>query len=87
MFIQRGLPFERAFERATGAPLWAAYGKWEKKNSSYYRVIPVVTSTTTMWLLITLLVILAFRRKKLRHKEILERWELEDEEPPSFRPH
>jgi hypothetical protein len=83
-FAGAGLPFETAFEKGTGVPFWAAVKKWEKRTSSYYRLLPILTSTTTLWVLITLLFLLAVRRKKAREREVLERWEWEDDErwPP-----
>lgn len=79
-----------AFAEATGESLATAEERFWKRQTFWSRWLPLLTSSTVVWSGIALLALVAYRRRKQRAAELMERWE--DEEapappPPRWSPH
>lgn len=77
-WVRRGLPFEAAFQLATGTPLEEAEGSFWSRQSLWYRWIPLLTSSVTLWLLVTLLALWAIRRRRARDAAQRAVWDEEE---------
>jgi hypothetical protein len=82
--IAEGLPFDRAFERATGVRFADAERNFSQDVTSWERWIPLVTSPFVLWTAITLLALYALVLFRLRRAEKRRRWE--EEEQRSYGP-
>jgi hypothetical protein len=76
--IRQGSSFDSAFLDVTGVSPSAAESQFWRRQRIWTSWIPIVTSSTMLWLGITLLALLAIYRRRLRNREIEERWEQED---------
>ncbi|RMH23209.1 MAG: hypothetical protein D6696_01310 [Acidobacteria bacterium] len=73
-----GLPFDVAFERATGRSLAAAEAAFWRRMDFWNKWVPFLTSSIFLWLLVTALAIVSFVRRRQRDEEIRRRWDAED---------
>jgi hypothetical protein len=76
--IADGLPFDRAFERATGVRFADAERNFSQDVTSWERWIPLVTSPFVLWTATTLLAIYALIAFRVRRAEKRRRWEEEE---------
>jgi hypothetical protein len=77
--IAEGLPFDRAFDRATGVPFAEAERNFSKNVTSWERWIPLVTSPFVLWTATTFLALYAALVFRVRRAEKRRRWEEEEE--------
>lgn len=77
--VADGLPFDQAFEAATGTPLAAAESSFWDRQTFWYRWVPVLTSGVTLWILVTLLALWAIRRRRARDAAQRRIWDEEEE--------
>ncbi|MDP6579531.1 MAG: hypothetical protein QF681_02660 [Vicinamibacterales bacterium] len=77
--VGRGLPFDEAFETATGEPLPAAVARFWSGQRLWERWIPFLTQPVFLWMAITLLALLAIRTHRLRRREQRRLWEEEEQ--------
>ena len=77
--VADGLPFDQAFEAATGTPLAAAESSFWDRQTFWYRWVPVLTSGVTLWILITALALWAIRRRRARDVAQKRIWDQEEE--------
>lgn len=77
--VAAGLPFEAAFERATGTALARVEADFWRRQTLWYRWVPALTSSFTLWVGITLLALFAIRRRRARDAEQRRLWEEEEE--------
>jgi hypothetical protein len=87
--VAAGLPFEAAFERATGTALARAESGFWSRQTLWYRWVPALTSSFTLWVGITLLALFAIKRRRARDAERRRLWEEEERrlaEPMSDEP-
>lgn len=77
--IHQGASFEEAFLDVTGVSPATAESQFWRRQRIWTSWIPILTSSTIMWLGITLLALLAIYMRRVRNREIEERWEQEDE--------
>jgi hypothetical protein len=77
--VADGLPFDQAFEIATGTPLAAAESSFWDRQTFWYRWVPVLTSGVTLWILITALALWAIRRRRARDAAQKRIWDEEEE--------
>jgi len=77
--VADGLPFDQAFEAATGTPLTAAESSFWDRQTFWYRWVPVLTSGVTLWILITALALWAIRRRRARDAAQKRIWDEEEE--------
>jgi len=97
--VATGVPFEVAFEQATGRSLADAELSFQAELTSWTRQIPLLTSPFVLWMIVTLLALFAiyvrYRRSAERRRELAEEdarevgWLVEetlaDEAPPRDR--
>ena len=76
--IAAGLPFDRAFERATGVRFADAERNFSRDVTSWERWIPLATSPFVLWTAITLLALYALVLFRVRRAEKRRRWEEEE---------
>ncbi len=76
--IADGLPFDRAFERATGVRFAVAERNFSQDVTSWERWIPLVTSPFVLWSATTLLAIYALIAFRVRRAEKRRRWDEEE---------
>ena len=81
--IAHGLPFDAAFENATGTTVESAYAEfWSGR--ALERWLPVLTSSLTLWLAITFLALWAIRRRRQSDAARRALWDEEERlQPPS----
>jgi hypothetical protein len=88
--IADGLPFDRAFERATGVRFADAERDFSQDVTSWERWIPLITSPFVLWTLTTLLALYALVMFRVRRAEKRRLWEQEErriyDEPPPHQP-
>ena len=89
--VADGLPFDRAFERATGVRFADTERSFSQDVTSWERWIPLVTSPFVLWTLTTFLALYALIMFRVRRAEKRRVWEEEeqriyDEEPPQQPP-
>lgn len=77
-WIRRGLPFEAAFQVATGTSLAEAESSFWDRQSFWYRWVPLLTSSVTLWLLVTMLALWAIRRRRARDAAQRAIWDEEE---------
>jgi len=77
--VADGLPFDQAFQAATGTPLAAAEASFWDRQTFWYRWVPVLTSSVALWMLITLLALWAIRRRRERDAAQRVIWDQEEE--------
>jgi hypothetical protein len=77
--VARGLPFDAAFQAATGTPLAAAEASFWDRQTFWYRWVPILTSSVTLWLIVTLLALWAIRRRRSRDAAQHRIWDAEEE--------
>jgi hypothetical protein len=84
--VARGLQFEDAFLEAAGVPLAQAEHTFFEKDAFWNTWLPFLTSTGALWMAVTLLALVAIHRRRVRSRQMVARWELEEElEGPSVR--
>lgn len=74
-----GLPFDQAFEAATGTPLAEAESSFWDRQTFWYRWVPVLTSSVALWMLITALALWAIRHRRARDAAQKRIWDEEEE--------
>jgi Peptidase MA superfamily len=74
-----GLPFDRAFERATGVRFADAERNFSQDVTSWERWIPLITSPFVLWTLTTLLALYALIMFRVRRAEKRRLWEDEEQ--------
>lgn len=77
-----GASVQEAFLAVTGESLAAAEERFWKRQTFWNRWLPLLTSSTVVWTGVALLALVAWRRRKQRSEELMERWEAEDAPPP-----
>jgi hypothetical protein len=77
--VADGLPFDQAFEAATGTPLAEAESSFWDRQTFWYRWVPVLTSSVALWMLITALALWAIRRRRKRDAAQRRIWDEEEE--------
>jgi hypothetical protein len=75
--LARGLDFETAFYRATGAGLPRAEMVFFEDQAFWNTWVPFLTSTGALWMAITALALLAFYRRRERNRRLHAVWESE----------
>jgi hypothetical protein len=80
------LPFDAAWEEATGESLAHSEAGWRRSSLLYYRWIPALTGSTVLWGAITALALLAGTRRRARSQAIRERLEAEDRREDAIEP-
>jgi hypothetical protein len=78
--VARGEPFKEAFASALGLPLEKAIYEYSHHLNVWHKWVPILSSMTTLWFLITGLALVAFKRRRDRDREILERWDEEEQQ-------
>lgn len=58
--------------------------KWLKDLKKYYKWISLATSWVVLWGFVVLIALLAYWRRKLKNRQIIKRWEEEEELWPEF---
>ncbi len=77
--VGRGLKFNRAFLEATGIPLGRAEHTFFEKDAFWNTWLPFLTSTGALWMAVTLLALVAIQRRRVRSRQMIEKWEEEEE--------
>lgn len=77
--VADGLPFDQAFQAATGTPLAEAESSFWDRQTFWYRWVPVLTSSVALWMLITVLALWAIRRRRERDAAQRRIWDAEEE--------
>jgi hypothetical protein len=77
--IHQRASFEEAFLDVTGVSPATAESEFWRRQRIWTSWIPVLTSSTIVWLAITLLALLAIYMRRVRNRQIEERWEQEDQ--------
>jgi hypothetical protein len=77
--VARGLPFDQAFQAATGTPLAEAASAFWDRQTFWYRWVPIVTSSVTLWMAVTLLALWAIQRRRARDAAQRRVWDQEEE--------
>jgi hypothetical protein len=83
--LARGLDFDTAFYRATGAGLPRAEKAFFEDQAFWNTWLPFLTSTGALWLAITFLALIAIQRRRARSRRLLETWEREDANGSAWR--
>jgi len=73
--VGEGVPFERAYARATGTTLVMAEGEFFKRQRRWTTWFPLLTSTTVLWAVAAVLVVLAIRRRRRRRADLHRTWD------------
>jgi hypothetical protein len=76
--VGRGQPFERALYDSYGMELYNLESAWRADVASRFSLWPVLFSGTVLWTFGVVLVTLAWRRKRTRQSQVLERWAREE---------
>jgi hypothetical protein len=76
--LARGQAFEAALNDSYGMDLYNLESAWREDVKGRFTLWPVLFSGTVLWTLAVVLVTLAWRRKRARQKQVLERWEREE---------
>ena len=76
--VANGVPFDVAFEQATGRSLVAAERSFHVELTSWTRQLPLLTSPFVLWLIITLLALTAIYVRGRRSAERRRKWAEED---------
>ncbi len=79
------LHFREAWRAATGDSLAESEEGWRRGSLALYRWLPALTGAGTLWIAITALFLFAAWRRRLRTREMMERWEVEDEAATRWR--
>jgi hypothetical protein len=74
-----GLPFDRAFARATGVRFTDAERNFSQDVTSWERWIPLITSPFVLWTATTMLAVYALVAFRVRRAERRRRWAAEEE--------
>lgn len=74
----RGASFEEAWRAATGVGLARSEAQWRRSSLALYRWLPAITGAGTLWIAVTLLFLVAAWRRRVRTRELYERWDEED---------
>ncbi len=87
--MRQGATFEQAFARVTGEPLSAAEKRFWSRSNLWNRWLPLLASSGLFWFPLSLLAIYAFRRRRARTAEMMQRFAEEErlvdesrQEPP-----
>lgn len=72
------LHFREAWRAATGDSLAESEEAWRRGSLALYRWLPALTGAGTLWIAITALFLYAAWRRRLRTRELMDRWEDED---------
>jgi hypothetical protein len=87
--VGSGVPFEMAFEQATGRSLVDAERGFHAELTSWTRRLPLLTSPFVLWMIVTLLALSAIYVRRRRSAERRRKWAEEDARdvgwPSSFR--
>lgn len=76
----RHMPFEAAWEQATGTSLVHAEAVWRRTSLIRYRWIPLLTASSTLWIAIMFLSIVVGARKRAAARRTRDRWAREERE-------
>ncbi len=79
------LHFRQAWRDATLESLADSEASWRRSSLALYRWLPALTGAGTLWLAITALFLFAAWRRRLRTREMMERWEVEDQAAARWR--
>ena len=77
--------FRQAWSDATLHSLSESEESWRRSSLALYRWLPALTGAGTLWIAITALFLYAAWRRRLRTRDMLERWEVEDEAAARWR--
>ena len=87
--VANGVPFEVAFEQATGRPLVEAERSFHVELTSWTRQLPLLTSPLVLWMIVTLLALSAIYVRGRRSAERRRKWAEEDDDdaigPPALK--
>lgn len=76
--VARDESFEDAVQQALGVSLTELFHGYVRHLNLWHKWVPVLSSTTVLWFLISLLAVVAFKRRRDRDREILEKWDEEE---------
>ena len=76
--VANGVPFEVAFEQATGQSLVEAERRFHVELTSWTRQLPLLTSPFVLWMIVTLLALFAIYVRGRRSAERRRKWAEED---------
>ncbi len=76
--VANGVPFEVAFEQATGRALVEAERSFHVELTSWTRQLPLLTSPLVLWMIVTLLALSAIYVRGRRSAERRRKWAEED---------
>ena len=76
--VANGVPFEVAFEQATGRTLVEAERSFHVELTSWTRQLPLLTSPLVLWMIVTLLALSAIYVRGRRSAERRRKWAEED---------
>ena len=81
--LRSGIPFDPAFQQASGVSLGAAEHAWAHDLNLPWIWLVRAGSSYTVWMVATVLILIAYGVKRVRSRRLLERWSAE-EEPERF---
>ncbi|HEX4338260.1 MAG TPA: peptidase MA family metallohydrolase [Polyangiaceae bacterium] len=76
--LREGQPFASALRDAYGVDLWTLEHEWREDVAKRYSFLPVFFSGSLIWIGVLVLFALAWRRRRQKSKETLERWAREE---------
>ncbi|MEM8934221.1 MAG: hypothetical protein AAGE94_23710 [Acidobacteriota bacterium] len=76
--VAEGQTFRTAVRSATQRSLVDLEREFWSDFDFWHRWVPILGSSTTLWIAISMLAVVAFRRRRQKDEEILERWDEED---------
>ncbi len=76
--VREGEPFASALRDAYGVDLWTLEHEWREDVGKRYSFWPVFFSGSLIWVGVLVLFALAWRRRRRKSKETLERWAREE---------
>jgi hypothetical protein len=82
--VAKGVPFDLAFERATGRPLAASERGFRAELTSWTWRLPFLTSPVVLWMIVTLLAVFAIYVRRRRSAERRRQWAEEEARNDSF---
>ncbi len=77
--MRQGATFREAFSATTGEPLYAAEERFWSRSRLWNRWLPLFASSGVFWLPLSLLAVWAFRRRRVRTAEMMQRFEEEEQ--------
>jgi hypothetical protein len=76
--VANGVPFEVAFEQATGRSLVEVERSFHMELTSWTLQLPLLTSPYVLWMIVTLLALSAIYVRRRRSAERRRKWAEED---------